>query len=380
MPRLDTLAVHAGAPEPVEGSVVLPIFQGTLYAPQPGEGYDDIRYPRLNNSPNHRALHDKLAALEGGEAALVTASGMAAISAVLLGLLASGDHVLVQRGLYGGTRSLLDAELRRFGVAVDTIDSAAPDSWAAALRPNTKLVYIETLSNPTLDVPDPDAIVAFAKAHGLVSVVDNTFASPVNFRPPERGFDLSVHSATKYLNGHSDLVAGAVIGRAALVEQARTSLNRTGGTLSSLGCFLLDRGLKTLGLRVRHQNASALALARTLEAHPAVSRVCYPGLESHPGHARAKAFLDGFGGMLAFELAEGVAGAERFIARSRLAACTPSLGGVETLVVFPARSSHRALSPEQRASMGIGEGLLRLSVGVEDPEDLLEDIHQALEA
>jgi cystathionine beta-lyase/cystathionine gamma-synthase len=379
--HLDTILIHAGEPKPrIHGAVSMPIFQSANFEYAGEESYDDLTYIRLNNTPNHRALHEKLAALEGGEAALVTASGMAAISTALLTVLSSGDHVLVQSVLYGGTHDLLTRDFPAFGMTCDFIDADDPDSWTAKLTPRTKAIYVETMTNPLLEVADLRAVAEFATAHGLVSMIDNTLASPINFRPLEYGFDLSLHSATKYLNGHSDIVAGAVIGRRDLITRITHRLNHLGGSLDPHAAFLLHRGLKTLGLRVRHQNASALAIAGFLAGHPAVATVNYPGLERHPRHARARKLFAGFGGVLSFELAGGVKAADRLIARTQLAISAPSLGGVETLITRPATTSHAGMSADQRRQLGIADGLIRLSVGIEATEDLIADLTHALEA
>ena len=377
--HIHTRLIHAGEPEPrIEGAVCMPIFQSAMFEYAGVRAYHDIPYIRLNNTPNHVVLHAKLAALENAEAALVTSSGMAAISTSLLALLSSGDHMLAQSCLYGGTHDLVTKDLPALGITSDFIDGADPGSWEARLRPETRLVYVETIANPLMDVPDLRAVVEFCRAHGLVSLIDNTFASPVNFRPPEWGFDLSLHSGTKYLNGHSDLVAGAVVGRAGLVERVTHKLNHLGGTLDPHACFLLHRGMKTLGLRVEYQNQSASKVASFLEGHPAVAGVHYPGLESHPGHAVAKELFEGFGGMLSFELAGGVEGAERFMRRCRLPVIAPSLGGVESLLTRPATTSHSGLSPAERERAGISDGLVRASIGIEHPDDLIADFAQAL--
>jgi cystathionine beta-lyase/cystathionine gamma-synthase len=291
---IDTRAVHAGKPDAnIEGAVVMPVFQTAMYETVSDEDYHDIRYLRLNNSPNHLLLHDKLASLENAEAGLVTASGMAAISTALLTILGAGDHLIAQDVLYGGTHSMVNHDFPKLGIQVDFIDGADPDSWKSKLKPNTKAVYVETISNPLIGVPELKAVPEFARANGLVSLIDNTFASPVNFRPAEHGYDISLHSATKYLNGHTDIVAGAVVGRADLVEQVRHKLNHLGGSLDPHACFLLNRGLLTLPLRIARQNESALRIARFLDEHPAVARVNYAGLVSSPQHQRAKAALDG---------------------------------------------------------------------------------------
>jgi len=377
---IETKLIHAGEPEPrVDGAVVLPIFQTAMFEYAGEKTYDSIRYLRLNNSPNHVALHRKLAALENAEAALVAASGMAAISTTLLTILSAGDHLLAQNCLYGGTHDFLAKDFASFGISFDLIDPEDPDSWKRLLRPTTRAIYVETMTNPLLQVGDILAAVRFAREHGLVSIVDNTFASPINFRPAEHGFDLSLHSATKYLNGHSDIVAGAIIGRAELVARITRRLNHLGGSLDPHAAFLLHRGMKTLAVRVRQQNESALKIARFLEKHPAVERVNYPGLESHPRHKRARELFDGFSGMLSFELKGGMTEAERFMKRTQLPVIAPSLGGIETLMTRPATTSHSGMSPDERRLAGISDGLIRLSVGLEAADDLIADFAQALE-
>jgi cystathionine beta-lyase/cystathionine gamma-synthase len=377
--RIETKLVHAGEPLPrIAGAVEMPIFQSATYE-YAGEGsYDDVRYLRINNTPSQLALHAKLAALEGAEAALVTASGMAAISTTLLTVLAPGDHLLAQRCLYGGTHDLLTREFPRLGISVDFIDACRPDTWGAQLKPSTRAIYVEAMTNPLLEVADLPAVVRFARAHRITSMIDNTFASPVNYCPIAAGFDLALHSATKYLNGHSDIVAGAVAGAAATIERIRHKANHLGGALDAHAAFLLKRGLKTLALRVRYQNESTLRIAQFLAAHPAVRGVNYPGLESHPQHARARTLFTGCGGVLSFELEGGVERAEAFAARLRIPIVAPSLGGVHSLLTRPATTSHAGLSVQERRSLGISDELLRLSVGIESTEDLLEDFRQAL--
>ena len=376
---IDTKLIHAGEPEPrIGGAVAMPIFQSATFAYRGEQNYHDLRYIRLSNTPNHDVLHRKLAALENAEAALVAGSGMAAISTTLLALLGAGDRLLAQDCLYGGTHDLLTADLPALQIGTDFIDANDPASWREQLTERTRAIYVETVSNPLMSVADLGAVVDFAAAHGLVSIIDNTFASPVNFRPAEAGFDLSVHSCTKYLNGHSDIVAGAIIGRAHLVEKVAHKLNHLGGVLDPHACFLLHRGMKTLAVRVRYQNESALKIARFLEGHPSVRQVNYPGLESSPDHLRACELLDGFGGMLSFELEGGVVAADSFIDRVTLPISAPSLGGVESLITRPATTSHSGMTPEERSRAGIGEGLIRLSVGLEATEDLIEDFTRVL--
>jgi cystathionine beta-lyase/cystathionine gamma-synthase len=377
---LETKVVHAGEPVPrIEGSVSMPVFQSSTYVSGAEEDYHDIRYVRLNNSPNHDALHAKLAALENGEAALVAASGMAVISTALLSVLASDDHVMALDCLYGGTHSLLTRDLAGYRVSYSFIDGHDRSTWEKALQPNTKAVYVETLTNPLIQLPDLRGIAEFARQHGLVSIVDNTFASPVNFRPPEIGFDLSLHSATKYLNGHTDLAAGAVIGRADLIDTMKRRLDHLGGVLDPHTCFLLHRGIKTLPVRVHYQNRSAGEIAAYLDSHPLVTGVNYPGLAGHPQHELATELLDGYGGMLSFELSGGQEAAQRLIDRLRIPIHAPSLGGVETLITRPAASAHAGLSPEERAASGISDGLIRMSIGLEGTEELIRDLGQALD-
>jgi cystathionine beta-lyase/cystathionine gamma-synthase len=379
--KLDTAVIHAGELKPrVHGAVSLPIFQSSTYEFGGGKGtdYHDLKYIRLNNTPNHLALHAKLAALEGGEAALVAASGMAAISTTLLALLSAGDHFLIQECLYGGTRDLVTKDLTAYGITHTFVDPDRPQTWKQALRPNTKAFYLESLSNPLLQMGDLEAAARFAKEHGLISLIDNTFPSPVNLRPLELGFDLSLHSGTKYLNGHSDIVCGAVIGKKDLVHRVKLKLDHLGGSLDPHACFLLHRGLKTLAVRVERQNETGLALAKFLEGSGAVAKVNYPGLRSHPRHARARKLLDGFGGMLSFEPKGGVKAAEKLLKKLTLPIVAPSLGGVESLVTRPCTTSHSGLTAEERARLGVTDSLVRVSVGLEAAEDLIEDFRQAL--
>ncbi len=377
---METLAVHAGERRPgPEGSLVFPIYQGTVYSVPPGTDYHDMRYIRLNSTPSQVYLHDKLAALEGAEAALAAASGMAALSAALLACLKKGDHLLAADGVYGGTHDLLAHHAGDLGWSCTFVDAQRPETWAAAVRPETRLFLVETISNPLMRVPPLLEVVAFARQHRLVTVIDNTFASPVNFRPLEHGFDLVFHSGTKYLNGHSDLVAGCLMARKELVDSVRRTLNHFGGSLDPHAGFLLARGIKTLALRVRAQNATALSLASFLEGHPKVASVNYAGLASHPDHARARELLGGFGGMLSLRLRGDAEAADRFLSALRLGYVAPSLGGVETLATRPATTSHAGMSAAERARSGITDDLVRVSCGIEGTDDLREDFRQALD-
>ncbi len=374
-----TNAIHAGAQRPrPEGAVVTPIYQTSNYEYH-GEDYHDIGYIRLSTTPNHRVLSRRISVLEGTEDALVLASGMAAIAGSLFSVLSAGDHVLVQDTLYGGTASLIAGDMKRFNIDHSVIDPQKPSSWVEVLTPATKAVYVETLTNPLIQLADLEAVVTFAKEHGLVSLIDNTFASPINFRPAEFGFDLVIESCTKYMNGHSDIVAGSVAGSAPLVGGVKRFNDHFGGSLDPHAAFLLERGLKTIDLRVKEQGKSASRIAKVLEDHPAVSVVHYPGLKSHAQHERATRLLDGFGGMLSFELVGDVSYADEFLSAVTVPTLAVSLGGIESLIVRPATATHASLSTEQRERIGLSDGLIRLSVGLEDVDDLIVDLTSALE-
>jgi cystathionine beta-lyase/cystathionine gamma-synthase len=377
---MDTVAVHGGEPRPgPDGSVVFPIYQGTVYETEPGSGYHDLKYIRLNSTPSQRYLHAKLAALEGAEAAVATSSGMAAVTSILLSLMRAGDHLIASECLYGGTHDFLTGHAADLGWTCSFVDAGRPETWEAACTDRTRVFLVETITNPLMRVGLLDRAAAFGRRAGIVTVIDNTFASPVNFRPLQAGFDLVFHSATKYLGGHSDLVAGAVMGGADLVERVRKTVNLFGGSLDPHAGFLLARGIKTLSLRVRAQNANALALARFLEDHPAVAAVNYPGLASHPDHAHAAELLSGFGGMLSLRLHGGEQAAQALADAVTLAYSAVSLGGVETLVTRPAATSHAGMSPQDRDSLGITADLIRVSSGIEGTEDLIGDFARALE-
>jgi cystathionine beta-lyase/cystathionine gamma-synthase len=341
------------------------------------DSYANVRYMRLNNSPNHHLLARRIAAIESAGAALVTGSGMAAITSTILSFVGSGDHMLTHRALYGGTQNFLDDDAPALQIEHTPIDMADPSGWEAAVRPETRMVYVESISNPLMEVGDLKAVVKFARAHDLVSVIDNTFATPVNFRPHEIGFDVVVHSATKYLNGHSDIVAGVATGGKEKVERIRHKLNHLGGALDAHACFLLERGLKTLAVRVQRQNENALQLARFLSERPEIRHVNYPGLASDPGHERARALFSGFGGMLSFYM-DSDRRAAAFLERVRIPLHAASLGGAETLVVRPSRSSHLGLPAAEREKIGVTDDLVRVSVGIESAQELIDDFEQAL--
>ena len=337
---------------------------------------DEVRYPRYFNTLNHQVVADKMCALEGAEAGLVTSSGMAAIAGVLFALLDSGDHVVFTEGLYGGTYALVTGELEKLGIAYSF---APPDAAAleAAVTADTRMLFVESPSNPLLSVVDLAAMADFAQPRDIITVIDNTFASPILQNPLQQGFDLVMHSGTKYLGGHSDLICGTVNGPEALVSKVRDYSTSHGGCLNAQGCYLLERSLKTLDLRVGRQSDNAAVIAAALDECENIKRVYYPGLASHPGHDIAARQMHGFGGMLSFELDEDI-DPVTYLRRLRLVICAVSLGGVETTICQPVATSHAKMSAGERQRLGITDGLLRLSVGIEDAEDILADLLQAL--
>ncbi len=369
-----TLCVHAGTQRDERtGGVCSPIFTSTSYA-YPNPANENI-YPRYFNVPNQQVVAAKVAALESAEAGLVFGSGMAAISTVLFTHLKPGDHALFQADLYGGSYHFVASELRAFGVEITFAPDAA--GLVNARRANTRLVYIESPSNPLLRCIDIAQVAKFAREHRLLSVIDNTLATPINQNPIALGFDVVVHSATKFLNGHSDVNAGVAVSSKEIIGRITEYAMNHGGTLDAHACYQLERGLKTLALRVRQQNENAGRLAEFLRAYRGVTRVNYPGLTDHADHAVAARQMRGFGGMLSFEL-QDPGEVDRMLGRFALATPALSLGGVETLVCLPSRTSHRALSREERAQAGISEGLVRVSVGIEHIDDLVQDFSQAL--
>ena len=382
---VQTRAVHAGKGENRTRAVTPPIWQTTTFSADSSEHFAEVAtavrpaefYTRYGN-PTHKEVEATLVALEGGEAALLTSSGMGAIFTALMSALAAGDHVVAQTNHYAGAMTLFEEMPRRFGVEVTLVDQTRAEAFAEALRPNTRVVYAETPTNPLMQITDLRALSALARARGVTTIVDNTFATPVNQRPLEFGIDCVVHSATKYLGGHSDLTAGCVLSSREFVERAWHFSLLAGSTLSPFDGWLLLRGLRTLGLRTARHNANAQALARFLEAHPRVERVYYPGLESHPQHGLARSQMTGFTGMLSAELGGGYAEAELLISRLRLAANAASLGGPETLIVHPAAMWRGYMTAEQLAARGLSAGLVRVSVGLEDERDLIADFEQAL--
>lgn len=336
----------------------------------------EVRYPRYFNTLNHQVVAEKMNALECAEAGLVASSGMAAISAILFGLLGNGDHIVLTEGLYGGTHALIVNELKRFGIDY-SFSAANAAAIEAAVKPATRMVYLESPSNPLMTVVDLAAVSGFAKPRNIITVIDNTFASPILQNPLQLGFDLVMHSGTKYLGGHSDLICGTVNGSVELVKKARDHLVNYGGCLNAQDCHLLERSLKTLEIRVTRQSNNAEIIAHRLDQDDRIGRVHYPGLENHPGHAIAARQMAGFGGMLSFELADNI-DPETYLRRLQLVNCAISLGGVETTICQPIATSHQKVSEQERQRLGITGSLLRLSVGIEDVDDIAADLLQAL--
>jgi methionine-gamma-lyase len=381
-----TRAIHAGKGENRTHAVTPPIWQTTTFSADSSEHFAEIAtavrpsefYTRYGN-PTHKEVEATLVALEGGEAALLTSSGMGAIFTALMSVIKAGDHVVAQTNHYAGAMTLLDVMPTRFGVEVTLVDQTNAEGFAEALRPNTRVVYAESPTNPLMQITDLRALSELARARGVMTIVDNTFSTPINQRPLELGIDAVIHSATKYLGGHSDVTAGVVISSREFVERAWHFSLLAGSILSPFDGWLLLRGLRTLGLRVERHNSNALALARFLEGHPKVARVYYPGLESHPQHALARSQMSGFTGMLSAELRGDFRAAERFIGALRLATNAASLGGHETLIVHPAAMWGGYMTAEQLRAKGLSDSLVRISVGLEDERDLLDDFARALE-
>ncbi len=373
-----TVAVH-GLPEPRQEHqpVVAPIMQAATFVNAVGSDRE-VLYTRYGNNPNQVSLARKYAMLEGAEEAVFTASGMGATALAHLAVLRPGDHLVASKWIYGGTLKLFDEEFARLGIHVSYVDPSTPRLWRKSIRKTTRAIFIETPVNPTIRVLDLAPIARLAKEYGVALLVDSTFASPINFRPLEHGADLVITSATKYLNGHSDVIAGAVAGARAVVEEVIRLMRSWGQVLDPHAAWLIERGMKTLSVRMERHNRNGLAVASFLAEHPQVAAVSYPGLASHPDHPVAAKTLAGFGGMIGLTVKGGIAGSERFLKRLRLFIHAPSLAGVESLVSDPRHTSHKGWSAEQLAAAGIQPGFVRLSCGIEDPEDLIADLEQAL--
>ena len=370
--------MHAGEEaHDSDSPVVTPLYQSVNYVTDVGQR-DELRYPRYGNTPNAEIVQKRLAALDGAEACVVLSSGMGATACALLALLRPGDHLLASRSIYGGTHRLLTDEFAALGIDVTLVDPHEPRAWRKRLRKETRAVFLESPVNPTCRVLDLRPVSYVTKENGLALVVDSTFASPVNFRPLQHGADVVIHSTTKFLNGHHDVLGGAVLGTAPYIEEVRQKMIVWGQAPDPFACWMLERGLKTLDVRVKRQNENAMRIALWCSARKEVKAVHYPGLSSHPDHAIAEFQMEGFGGMLGLELAGGGRASDRFIRKLRLIRHAPSLGGVDSLVSEPRHSSHTHLSMEERVKLGIPDGFLRISVGIEAADDLIADLEQAL--
>jgi cystathionine beta-lyase/cystathionine gamma-synthase len=379
-----TRAVHAGELVGITGSVNTPIIQtATFYYPTDseatwkGELPDGTYIYSRHGNPTIRAAEQKIASLEGAEEALVFASGMAATTAIALSLLSKGDRIVSMEDIYGGTYNLFKNELPRFGIDADFVSSVRTEEILAALDKRTKLLWLESPTNPLLKMVDVTALAKGAHEMGVLLAIDNTFASPINQNPLGMGADLVMHSCTKYLNGHSDLVAGAVAGKKSLTQELWKRRVTLGGNLDPMGGFLLIRGMKTLAVRMQRHNENGMAVATFLQSHEKVQKVHYPGLPSHPQYDLARRSLRGFGGMVSFEVKGGQKAAFRVMRSLRMIALAPSLGGVESLASMPLNTSHVAFSPEERKRLGINDSLIRVSAGIEDAEDIIDDLDRA---
>ena len=373
--KIETECVHGGKYiDKATRGVNTPIFTSSSFEYLDRE---ETVYPRYFNTPNQNAVVQKMCVLEGAESGILFSSGMAAISTAVLALAHSGDHVVMMDELYGGTHAFATAAFDQFGIRYSFAATDA-DAVVQAILPQTKIVVLESPTNPLLSVLDIRRVAEAAKEKGVLTIIDNTFASPVNQNPIQMGVDVVVHSGTKYMGGHGDLCCGIALASAALTERIRATALYLGGSLNAISCYLLERSLKTLALRVERQSSNAFAIASFLAAHKSVRKVNYPGLPGFPGYEIARAQMKGFGGMLSFELDSSVLPPQRFLRNLKLITPAVSLGGVETIICSPADTSHSKVSAEERKRIGISDSLLRLSVGIENVEDLLSDLEQAL--
>jgi len=375
---LSTLAIH-GDPHrrPDWTPVVPPVMQSSTFTNPVGSA-EEVMYSRYGNNPNQVALGKKYALLEGTEAAVFVSSGMAATALAHLAVLRPGDHLVTSSWIYGGTKRLFDEEFGRLGIDVTYVNPDQPRLWRRSVRKSTRAIFVETPTNPLMRVLDLTPVAQIARDSGLALLVDGTFASPVNFRPLEHGADIVITSATKYLNGHSDVIAGAVAGSASLIEEVIRLMTLWGQAIDPHTAWLIDRGIRTLEVRMARHNENGMAVAQWASQHPAIVRVHYPGLPSHPEHEQAKEVLNGFGGMVGLEIKGGVRATEKMLRKLKVITHAPSLAGVESLVSEPRLTSHSRLSDEQRAKLGIPDGFVRLSCGLENAPDSIADLEQAL--
>jgi cystathionine beta-lyase/cystathionine gamma-synthase len=375
---LSTIAIHGDPHRRADWTpVVNPIFQSSTFTNPVGSD-EPVMYSRYGNNPNQVDLAKKYALLEGSEAAIFVASGMAATALAHLAVLRPGDHLLTSSWIYGGTQRLFEEEFDRFGIEVTYVNPDQPRLWRRSVRKSTRAIFVETPTNPLMRVLDLTPMAQIARDSGLALLVDATFASPINFRPLEHGADVVISSATKYLNGHSDVIAGAVAGSASFIEEVTRLMTIWGQSIDPHAAWLTARGLRTLELRMQRHNANGMAVATWASTFPGISRVHYPGLPSHPEHKLAKEVLAGFGGMVGLELKGGVRAAERMLKKLKVITHAPSLAGVESLISEPRLTSHHRLTDEQRAKQGIPDGFVRLSCGLENAEDIIADLEQAL--
>jgi cystathionine beta-lyase/cystathionine gamma-synthase len=375
---LSTLAIH-GDPHrrPDWTPVVPPVMQSSTFTNPVGSA-EEVMYSRYGNNPNQVALGKKYALLEGTEAAVFVSSGMAATALAHLAVLRPGDHLVTSSWIYGGTKRLFDEEFGRLGIDVTYVNPDQPRLWRRSVRKSTRAIFVETPTNPLMRVLDLTPVAQIARDSGLALLVDGTFASPVNFRPLEHGADIVITSATKYLNGHSDVIAGAVAGSASLIEEVIRLMTLWGQAIDPHTAWLIDRGIRTLEVRMARHNENGMAVAQWASQHPAIVRVHYPGLPSHPEHEQAKEVLNGFGGMVGLEIKGGVRATEKMLRKLKVITHAPSLAGVESLVSEPRLTSHSRLSDEQRTKLGIPDGFVRLSCGLENAPDIIADLEQAL--
>ncbi|PKA84531.1 cystathionine beta-lyase [Ulvibacter sp. MAR_2010_11] len=374
---INTICLHVGEVEDKQfKGAISPLYMASSYA---YENVDIKRYPRYFNTPNQEALSKKIAMLEHAEAGLIFGSGMAAVSTTMLAFLNSGDHVVLQKTLYGGTFNFVTEEFEKFGIEYTFTEGFAENDFVSAIKENTKVIFIETPSNPLMLITDLEMISGIAKKRGIVTMIDNTFASPINQNPIDFGIDICIHSATKYMGGHSDICAGAVAASDEHMQKIWNKAKNLGGSLSDYTVWLLERSMKTMALRVKAQNRNAKKMAKWLEKHSMVAKVYYPGLKSHPDYELAKKQMSGYTGMLSFELVAEI-DAQKFTQALRLVKPSMSLASVESTIVLPLKTSHALLSAEERLHQGIADGLLRFSVGIEDKKDLMADFEQAFEA
>jgi cystathionine beta-lyase/cystathionine gamma-synthase len=375
---LSTRAIHGDpAVRPDWAPVAPPLYQSSTFT-NPVGSTAQVLYTRYGNNPNQVAIAKRLALLEGAEAAIFVASGMGAAALAHLAVLRPGDHLVSSEWIYGGVHRLFTQEFARFGIEVSFVNPQESRTWKRALRKTTRAIFLETPTNPLLRVVDIEPFATLCKVEGLALIVNSTFATPMNFRPLEHGADVVIHSATKYLNGHSDVIAGAVVGTESVIEEVRRLMQVWGQALDPMAAWLIDRGMKTLAVRVARQNATGAAVAEWCAGQAAFSAVHHPSLPSHPDHETARRLMNGYGGMLGVELKGGVAAADRFLRALTIATHAPSLGGVETLVSEPRLTSHASLTAAQRAEAGIPDGFLRFSLGLEDADDLIADFARAL--